>query len=192
VSDAGSPVGDDQDLVEQHTSEQLGDLTEFGLLKLLADEFRDGGLTIDAVDANGGAPAQLVVAITMPPGEPSAVINTYFMPAVSDPAAIQHFVTLPYEVGSGHSDAVARTVCVVNTMLPVTGFEFSATDGVMVFRHTHAVSLHPLDPGVIAWGMSMAHAAVANFAPLLGAVASTGDSDSAFAAAQAIIDDLAD
>jgi hypothetical protein len=70
--------------------------------------------------------------------------------------------------------------------------EYSAAARVMVFRHTQAVGLHPLDPGVVAWGPWMVHAAVANFAPSLGAVASTGDTDAALAAAQPIIDGLAD
>lgn len=171
--------------------DDLGDISEFELLTLLADEFRDGGLAIDAVDASNGAPAQLILAIEMPASEPPAVINTYFLPGVASPSALQYFVTLTYEVAPGHESAVASTVCFVNTLLPVTGFEYSAADQVMVFRHTQAVSLYPLDPGVVAWGLSMVHAAVANFAQLLGATAATGDADAAFVDAQAIIVDLA-
>jgi hypothetical protein len=180
VTDPGTTIAD-----------ELSDITEFELLTLLANEFGDGGLAINVVDTRKDAPAQLILTIAMPPGAPGAVINTYFMPGVRDPSAIEHFVTLAYEVAPGNEAVVATTVCFVNTLLPMTGFEYSIDDQVMVFRHTHAVSLYPLDPSIIASGLSMVHADVANFAPVLGNVAATGDADASFAAAQAIVDELA-
>ncbi len=179
-------------MTDDVAEEDLGEVTELQLLSLLADEFRDGGLAVDVVEARDGAPDQLILAITMPEGEPRAVINTYFMPGIEHPSALQHFVTLPYPVAATSESQVAQTICFVNSMLPVTGFEFSATERVLVFRHSHAISLHPLDPGVVAWSLSMVHAAVANFAPLLGQVASGGDAAVAVESAQQIFDDLTD
>ncbi len=178
-------------MTETDTSEDLGEVTERDLLGLLADEYRAGGLSVEVVPATEGAPDQLVLPITMPEGQPAAVINAYFLPGVADPAAMQYFVTLAYEVTPEATNDVLHLIAFVNSMLPVTGFEFSAPHGVLVFRHSHAVSLHPLDPGVVAWSLSMVHAAVANFAPIIGQVAAGGDAERATEQAQSVIDSLA-
>lgn len=177
--------------MSETSHDDLGEVTEAELLQLLADEFAAGGLAVDVVQASGAAPAQLICPIAQADGHPPAVINTYFIPAVSNPSALQYFVTLAYEVSPHAVGAVSQFVCFVNTLIPATGFEFGAAERVCVFRHTHAVSLNPLDPGVVAWSLSMVHAAVANFAPLLGEVASGGDVDAAMATARSIIDELA-
>lgn len=80
---------------------------------------------------------------------------------------LQYFVTLPYAVDPTRADGLARLLCMINTNPPLTGFELSERNEVMVFRHTHAISVRPLDPGVIAWTWAMIRSAVLEFSPLL-------------------------
>lgn len=135
------------------------------LLEVLVAEFREGGIEATLVPASIGAPAQIVVPIAH--SERHLRINTFFLPDVDDPPVLQYFVTLPYAVDIDHVDSLARLLCMVNANLPLTGFELSEHNEAVVFRHTHAISVRPLDPGVIAWTWAMIRSAVTDFGPIV-------------------------
>jgi hypothetical protein len=157
------------DQASEQAADQLPDL-----LEILVAEFRDGGIDVTLVPESLGAPAQLVVSIDdaesggpSTDNHPHLRINTYFVPDIDNPPVLQYFVTLPYTVDPTRVDELARLLCMINTNLPLTGFELSEHNEVMVFRHTHAISVRPLDPGVIAWTWAMIRSAVIEFGPLL-------------------------
>ncbi|MDT4899536.1 MAG: hypothetical protein QOJ78_466 [Pseudonocardiales bacterium] len=136
------------------------------LLQLLCAEFAGGGIDSEVIPADSTVPAQLVVAIE------GAVVNVCFLPGLENPPVMQYLAVLDCEVVPGTQPAVARLVCTVNSSLPVTGFEFSEAAEAVVFRHVQALSVHPLDPAVIAWPLSMIHYAVSHYAPIIASVAS--------------------
>jgi len=143
------------------------------LLEVLVTEFRDGGIDATLVPPTLGAPPQLVVPIEDPTldADRHLRINTFFVPDLDDPPVLQYFVALPYAVTMEHVDALARFLCTLNTNLPMAGFELSERNEAIVFRHTHAISVRPLDPGVIAWSWAMIRSAVIEFGPLVERVA---------------------
>jgi hypothetical protein len=59
---------------------------------------------------------------------------------------------------------------------------------VLVFRHTHAVVVQPLDPSIIAWTLSMIRMAIITFGDLIEDVAGGLDLDSARARFDAQMD----
>jgi len=135
------------------------------LLAVLVAEFREGGIEATLVPEAVGAPAQIVVPI--PDADRHLRINTFFLPDVDDPPVVQYFVTLPYSVDPERVDSLARLLCMLNANLPLTGFELSERNEAVVFRHTHAISVRPLDPGVIAWTWAMIRSAVVEFGSLV-------------------------
>ena len=52
----------------------------------------------------------------------------------------------------------------------MTGFELSESVAAVVFRYVQAVSVHPLDPAVIAWPLSMIHFALTYYGEFVAAV----------------------
>lgn len=163
---------------------------QYELLGLLADEFRAGGMPASVLPADDPAPAQLVMPIDS--GRPGRHlrINSYFLPGVDHPAVMQHFVSLPYLLVPSSVLPLARYLAMLNPELPLTGFEMNEHARVVAFRHTHAVDVHPLDPGVVAWTLSMVSAAVREFGDGVEQVASGADVDEVFAAASAHLDTL--
>jgi hypothetical protein len=145
------------------------------LLALLSDEFAAGGIETEIVASDGDVPAQLVVALD------GAVANVCFLPELENPPVLQYIVALDGDVVPGAEAAVARFVATVNSSLPLTGFEFSEAASAVVFRHVQALSVHPLDPAVVAWPLSMIHYAVSHYAPMIAAVAGGQDLDTAVA-----------
>ena len=166
------------------------------LLGLLGDEFRSGGVPNRLLPATGVAPAQLIVPIELDEpnlGNPNLGgrhlrINLYFLPEVDDPPVIQYFVGLPYDMAAGSEATLARFLCYANANLPLAGFEMSESDGVLVFRHTHAVVVQPLDPSIIAWTLSMIRMAIITFGDLIEDVAGGLDLASARARFDAQMD----
>ena len=141
------------------------------LLGLLAEEFGEGGLVVHVVPAGGELPAQLVMPIDSGRSGRNLRIQVYFLPQVDDPPVLQYFVTLPYQLRREAMPTLARLLCALNASLPVTGFELSEPNRVVVFRHTHAINVQPLDPGVIAWTLTMIRSATQGFGDLVEAVA---------------------
>ena len=141
------------------------------LLGLLAEELRSGGVTATVAPERAGTPAQLITPIGSGSTDRTLRVHTYFLPEVDDPPVLQYFVPLPYAVGASAFPDLARFLCALNADLPLTGFETAPTTSVVVFRHTQAVSIRPLDPGVVAWTLAMVGSAVEAFGDLVEAVA---------------------
>lgn len=142
---------------------------------MLAGEFREGGITVTVVPADGESPAQMILPLSSTVPDRHLRIHTYFLPDIDDPPIAQYFVALPYVVEPDGLDGLARFVCAVNASLPLTGFEIAVADLAVAFRHTHAVGIRPLDPGVIAWSLTMIRSAIEQFGDLVEAVASGFD-----------------
>ena len=149
------------------------DLPNIELFELLVTEFLEGGIETTLIPDMNGIPAQLVFPIEADhlDAERHLRIHTFFVPDVGQPPVLQYFVSLPYTVDPSSRDQLARFVCTLNTNLPLGGFEYSERNEVVAFRHTHAISVRPLDPGVIAWAWSMIRTAVVEFGPLVERVA---------------------
>jgi hypothetical protein len=146
------------------------------LLGLLSAEFAEGGIDSSVVESDEDVPAQLVVDL------PDGSVIVCFVPELENPPVLQYIVALDVDVVAGAETALARFVAIVNSSLPLTGFEFSEAAASVVFRHIQAVSVHPLDPAVVAWPLSMIHYAVTRYGPLVAAVA--GGQDLATAVAE--------
>ena len=156
------------------------------LLELLVDEFRAGGLETTLVPASAEFPPQLVLPFESGVEGRQLRINTYFVPGVDDPPALQYFVTLPYEIdAAADGGPIARFLAALNANLPITGFEYAEGGGVVAFRHTHAVSVRPLDPGVMAWTWSMIRSAIDEFGGVVRDVCAGADVDEAITAMNA-------
>jgi hypothetical protein len=155
------------------------------LLGLLADEFDAGGIPCRVLPAIDAVPAQLMVPLE---GESATtVVHVCFLPDHDQPPVLQYLVALTDDVATGVEADAARFVQTVNAALPLTGFEVSETAQAVVFRYIQPVSVHPLDPAVIAWPLSMINYAVTYFGPLITAVCQgtpLADANAAFAAAQ--------
>lgn len=143
------------------------------LLDALAEKLAAGGFGATVVPASGQSPRQLVYPINSV-DDRHLGINTYFMPGIANPSVLQHFVALPYSIRSTAASDVVQFVGVVNTNLPLTGFEFDAHSAVAVFRHTHAIGVELLNPDVIAWTWAMIAQAVQDFGPLVERVGAGG------------------
>ncbi len=87
---------------------------------------------------------------------------------------------------------MARFIAVVNSNLPLTGFEMNESMGMLVFRHTQAVSTALLDPGVIAWPLTIIRYAVETYGELVELVAQGGEYDAAVVAFNAAYTELND
>lgn len=138
---------------------------EYELLSLLADEFRAGGIECGVAAALGGVPAQLIVDVA---GGDS--VHICFLPEHDQPPVLQYLVALAVDLTEDAVGDTARFAALVNTTLPLTGFEVSEALRSVVFRYLQPVSVHPLDPAVIAWPLSMIHFAISYYAGMIAAV----------------------
>jgi hypothetical protein len=150
------------------------------LIDILSEELNEGGIENTVVQptwVDGGvqSPAQLLVPFSTDHRGRTPVCHVFFLPKLEDPPVMQYMVLLEYDVKPGAQYNVARFIAYLNSNLPITGFEYSESLEHLVFRHTHAVSTAPLDPGVVAWPLTMIRYAVENYAPLLENVAEGGD-----------------
>jgi hypothetical protein len=167
------------------------------LIGLISEEFTLGGIENTVVQPtetiNGViAPAQMVVPIGPDRFGRTPQIHVYFLPALEDPPVVQYMVPLDYEIVAEHMYDVARFIALVNANLPLTGFEMNEVMAMLVFRHTQAVSTQPLDPGVIAWPLTIIRYAVESYGPLIELVANGGEYDSAVIAFDAAFAELSE
>jgi hypothetical protein len=137
----------------------VDDDPQFELLTLLRDEFAAGGIDCGVSSSVGEVPAQLIVDVA---GGNS--VHVCFLPDHDQPPVLQYLVPLDIDLDRAHGAGAARFVALVNASLPVTGFELSESAAAVVFRYVQPVSVHPLDPAVIAWPLSMIHFALSYYA----------------------------
>lgn len=140
----------------------------YELLGLLAEEFAAGGIPSSVLPGDGEVPAQLMVPLEDEAGRTSTA-HVCFLPGHEQPPVLQYLVVLPHAVVPEAVSDVARFLHMVNSTLPLTGFELGESVATVVFRYNQAVSVHPLDPGVVAWSLSMIHHAVVRLGPLVAA-----------------------
>ncbi len=149
------------------------------LAHLLAEEFNQAGIgctvTSEAIVREGNdtflMPAQIVVPLDEDAAGRTPEALVYFLPVLENPPVVQYMVFLDYEVVDAAGADLARFVALVNSRLTLTGFEMSETFGQVVFRHTHAVDASRIDPGVIAWPLSVIRENVDTYGPLVERVA---------------------
>lgn len=142
----------------------------YELLGLLCEEFREGGIDSQVLAGDDGIPAQLMVPLEDEGGRASTV-HVCFVPGHDQPAVLQYLVVLDLDVEPDAVPELARFLHMINSTLPLTGFELGESVPAVVFRSVQAVSVQPLDPGVIAWSLSMIHHAVTRFSPVIAAAA---------------------
>jgi hypothetical protein len=142
----------------------------FELLGLLGEELAAGDIENRLVAGDPTAPAQLVVPLTSPSGT-TATVHVCFLPEHDLPPVLQYIVVLDHDVAPTAVDTTARFLHLVNSSLPLTGFELGETAGAVVFRHLQAVSITPLVTEVVAWPLSMIYHAVTRFDALIGEAA---------------------
>ena len=167
------------------------------LIGILSEEFNAAGIentvVVPTETVRGvTAPAQMVIPIGPDRFDRIPQIHVYFLPALEDPPVVQYMVPLDYEIDAAHVEDVARFIALVNSNLPLTGFEMNEKSGMVVFRHTQAVSTAPLDPGVVAWPLTIIRFAVESYGPLIEVVANGGPFDSAVIAFEAAYAELVD
>jgi len=136
----------------------------YELLGLLAAELAAGDVPAVTLPGDGQIPAQLVVDLD----EVGASIHVCFLPGIEGPPVLQYLVALDHEVEVEAFETTARFLHMLNSTLPLTGFEMSESAQAVVFRHVQAVSVQPLDPGIVAWPLSMIFNAVTRFDALIG------------------------
>lgn len=138
---------------------------ELELLQLLSDEFAAGGISGGVAPGQDGVPAQLIVDIAA-----GHKVHVCFLPGHDQPPVLQYLVAFDVDLEPAAAEAAARFVQLLNTTLPLTGFELSESARSVVFRYVQPVYVHPLDPAVIAWPLSMIYFAVSYFGDLVAAV----------------------
>lgn len=139
----------------------------YEILAMLGEELAAGDVDNRLVPARGMAPAQLVIPLTADDGT-TAAVNLCFLPDIDYPAVVQYLVALEHDVAPDAVETTARFLHMVNSTLPLTGFELGESAAAVVFRYVQPVSLTPLDPAVIAWPLSMIFHAVTRFDALVG------------------------
>lgn len=174
------------------------------LIGILSDEFNAAGIDNTIIPATatatttttgqgvGGvvAPSQMVIPISPDRFGRIPRIHVYFLPDLDDPPVVQYMVVLDYEITQAHAADLARFIALVNSNLPLTGFEMNESLGMVVFRHTQAIAASPLDPGVIAWPLTIIRYAVETYGSLIEIVANGGEFDHAVVAFQAAFAEL--
>lgn len=165
------------------------------LIGIIGEEFALAGIenTVIAptVTVDGAAaPAQMVVPLSPDRFDRIPHVHVYFLPVLDDPPVVQFMVPLEYDIVAAHAADLARFIALVNSNLPLTGFEMNEAMRMVVFRHTQAVSTAPLDPGVVAWPLTMIRYAVEGYGPLIEIVANGGPYDSAVVAFEAAFEEL--
>jgi hypothetical protein len=139
----------------------------YELLGLLGEELASGDIDNRLVAAQGEAPAQLVIPLVAEDGA-VAVVNLCFLPEHDLPPVLQYIVALEYDVAPGAVENTARFLHLVNSSLPLTGFELGESVSAVVFRYLQPVSIQPLVTEVVVWPLSMIFHAVTRFGPLIG------------------------
>lgn len=139
----------------------------YELLGLLGEELASGDIENRLVAADGLAPAQLVVPLTAEDGT-TATVHVCFLPEHELPPVLQYIVVLDHDVVPDAVEVTARFLHMLNTSLPLTGFELGETAAAVVFRHLQAVSIQPLVPEVVIWPLSMIYHAVTRYDALIG------------------------
>lgn len=145
------------------------------LILLLSEEFVAGGITNSVVESDGTAPMQMLVPLAADRQNRIPYVHIYFLPLLEDPPVMQYMVPLAYDITDDAVADLARFIIFVNANLPITGFEFNEANGLILFRHTHAISTQPLDPGVVAWSLEIIRYAVEIYGQLIETVAMGGD-----------------
>ena len=138
----------------------------YELLGLLGEELASGDIDNRLVAADGLAPAQLVIPLVGEAGE-VAVINLCFLPEHDLPAVLQYIVALEHDVAPHAVATTARFLHLVNSGLPLTGFELGESVSAVVFRYLQPVWVQPLVTEVVLWPLSMIFHAVTRFDPLI-------------------------
>jgi hypothetical protein len=149
------------------------------LIQLLSEEFVAGGIPNSVVAGDGIIPTQMMIALAADRQKRIPTVHIYFLPLLEDPPVMQYMVPLDYDIANHAMADLARFIIFVNANLPVTGFEFNEASGVILFRHTHAISTQPLDPGVVAWTLEIIRYAVEIYGQLIEKVAGGGDYEEA-------------
>jgi hypothetical protein len=139
----------------------------YELLGLLGEELASGDIGNRLVAAVGEAPAQLVIPLVADSGE-VAVVNLCFLPEHDLPPVLQYIVALEYDVAPDAVENTARFLHLVNSSLPLTGFELGESVSAVVFRYLQPVSIQPLVTEVVLWPLSMIFHAVTRFSPIIG------------------------
>jgi hypothetical protein len=139
----------------------------YELLGLLGEELASGDIDNRLVAAQGQAPAQLVIPLVADNGTP-VVVNLCFLPEHDLPPVLQYIVAFEYDVAPDAVDNTARLLHLINSSLPLTGFELGESVSAVVFRYLQPVSIQPLVPEVVVWPLSMIFNAVALFGALIG------------------------
>ena len=139
----------------------------YELLGLLGEELASGDIDNRLVAAVGEAPAQLVIPLVADSGE-VAVVNLCFLPEHDLPAVLQYIVALEHDVAPHAVDTTARFLHLVNSGLPLTGFELGESVSAVVFRYLQPVWVQPLVTEVVLWPLSMIFHAVTRFGGLVG------------------------
>jgi hypothetical protein len=165
------------------------------LIGIIGEEFTVAGIentVIQPTESGDGtvAPAQMMVPISPDRFGRTPHIHVYFLPVLDDPPVVQFMVPLEYDIVATHAADLARFLALVNSNLPLTGFEMNESMAMIVFRHTQAVSTAPLDPGVIAWPLTMIRYAVEAYGALIEVVANGGEYDAAATAFAAAFHEL--
>ena len=142
----------------------------YELLGLLAAEFAEGGIASRVLPGDDAVPAQLMVPLDGEDGR-SSTVHVCFVPGHEQPAVLQYLAVLDVELEPDAVPELVRFLHMVNSTLPLTGFELGESLSTVVFRTMQAVSVQPLDPGVVAWSLSMIHHAVTRFTPTIAAAA---------------------
>jgi uncharacterized protein Usg len=139
----------------------------YELLGLLGEEFASGAIDNRLVAGDGEAPAQLVIPLVAD-GSSETTLLLCFLPEPEYPAVLQYLVPFEYDVLPTAVETTARFLHLINSALPLTGFELGENAAAVVFRYLQPVTVQPLEPAVVAWPLSMIFHAVTRFGPLVG------------------------
>jgi hypothetical protein len=139
----------------------------YELLGLLGEELASGDIDNRLVAAVGEAPAQLVIPLTGEQGQVAA-INLCFLPEHDLPPVLQYIVALEHDVAPEAIANTARLLHLINSSLPLTGFELGESVSAVVFRYLQPVWVQPLVTEVVLWPLSMIYNAVTLFDALIG------------------------
>lgn len=137
------------------------------LLGLLGEELAEGGVGNRLVAADEIAPAQLVVPLEAADGT-VATVHVCFLPAHDLPPVLQYLVPLEYDVAPDAVATTARFLHLVNTNLPLPGFELGENAAAVVFRYLQPIAVAPLLTELVAWPLSMIFHAVTRVDALIG------------------------
>lgn len=165
------------------------------LIHALAAEFNEAGIACtvepEAMVREGDEqflmPAQIIVPLDVDVAGRTPEVRVYLLPVLENPPVVQYMVFLDYDVVTGAGADLARFIALVNSQLTLTGFEMSEAYGQVVFRHTHAIDPHRIDPGVVAWPLSVIRETIDTYGPLVERVSTGRDLGESVAALASIV-----